>query len=192
MAEATRVINYKGENLVCSVATDVWKFDTQEITTLSTLSQFFVSRANRPYSVANFEGDQSLVPEQRIFEVLAVCARIYATPGAGIDQPLVTDIRNLFETAYYEFQIQQVLTDRDNLFRLVGGADIFSVNPVGNVGFVGDGAWPNLRKYAVSRIVPGGRSIEFKVYWPTPVILAATCKLQIAMYGYELIPRGKA
>lgn len=190
MAAPVRVINYKGENLACSVATDVWKFDTQDIANGASLAQFFVTRGNRGYDVANFEGDQSLVPEQRIFEVLAIVGRIYKT-GAASDQPLISDAKNLFEGSYYEFQIQQVLADRDNSFRLVGGADFFHIGGVG-VTFAGDGAWPNVRKYAVSRIVPGGRSIEFKMYWPTPVVLTVTTKIQIAMYGYELIPRGKA
>lgn len=191
MAAPSRVINYKGENLVCSVATDVWKFDTQIVSNGDGQVQFFVSRANRGYDVANFEGDQSLVPEQRIFEVLAVCARIYTT-GAAAQQPLITDAKNLFEGGYYEFQIQQVLADRDNFFRLMGGADFFSINPLTNVAFAGDGAWPNVRKYAVSRIVPGGRSIEFKVFWPTPVVLTIDTAVQVGLYGYELIPRGKA
>lgn len=182
-----RIVEFKGTKLVCEVASDVWKYDSEVIETGDSNMEFFVTRQGKGYHLANFEGDQSLVPEQRIFEVLAIVARIYG----GDDAPAIADSKNLFEDAYFEFRIQQVITDRDNLFRLIGGADIFSVGGVG-VSFMGDGAWPNVRKYAVSRLVPGGRSIEFEVYWPGGVTLLGDQKLQIALYGYELIPKGKA
>jgi hypothetical protein len=189
-----RIVEYKGSRVVCEVASDVWKYDTIEVEDGASTLQWFVTRQNKGYQLANFEGDQSLVPEQRLFECLAIVARIYLTPGdAGVgDAPTVSDAKTIFETGYFEFQIQQVITDRDNFFRLIGGGDIFPVAAAAPVAFMGDGAWPNVRKYAVSRIVPGGRSIEFFVYWPTPVALEATRKVQIAMYGYELIPKGKA
>jgi hypothetical protein len=182
-----RIVEYKGSRLVCEVASDVWKYDTVDVEDGDSQLQWFVTRQNKGYELANFEGDQSLVPEQRIFECLAIVARIYQ----GDDAPAIADAKNLFETAYFEYQIQQVITDRDNLFRIMGGGDIFHVGGAG-VAFMGDGAWPNVRKYAVSRLVPGGRSLEFFIYWPGGVTLTATQKLQVAMYGYELIPKGKA
>lgn len=181
-----RIIQYKGAKVACEVASDVWKYDTVDVTDGDSTLQWFVTRQNKGYHLANFEGDQSLVPEQRLFECLGIVARIYQ----GADAPLIADAKAIFETAYFEFQIQQVITDRDNLFRLMGGGDIFSVGGAG-VAFMGDGAWPNVRKYAVSRIVPGGRSIEFFIYWPGGVSLTTDYKLQVAMYGYELIPKGK-
>jgi hypothetical protein len=183
-----RVIEYKGSKIECEVASDSWKYDTVVVDDGDSQLQWFVTRQNKTYELANFEGDQSLVPEQRLFEVLAAVARIYQ----GEDAPLIADAKNVFETAYFEFQIQQVISERDNLFRLMGGGDIFSVGGLG-VSFMGDGAWPNVRKFAVSRIVPGGRSIEWTIYWPGGITIAAKggVKLQIALYGLELIPKGK-
>lgn len=190
-----RKVEYKGAEVVCDVVADRYVFDTELVVNGDTEKTFYVSLTGKGYNLANFEGDKTIVPEQRIFETLAVGARI-VEKGVGATNPLISDAHNMFEAGYFTFSIQEALTDRDFLQRIAGGFDVFEIGGVGTA-FMGDGAIPNVRKYSVSRLIPGGRSIEFKTYWPGPggVVLTPIpplgVYLQVWLYGYELIPRAR-
>jgi hypothetical protein len=146
---------------------------------------FYVSKVGKNYAQANFEGDQSLVPEGRIFEVLALNVHVeQATPRVFID------VNAIFAGGYFEWKIGQTTTDRDWLYRLIGGVDLYDTAGA-QTPFQGDGAHANIRKYAISRFVPGGRSIEFRLAWPVVggVILTKSAIVKVSLYGFEEIPR---
>jgi hypothetical protein len=176
------VIPFKGDMVAVDVVADRWIFDSETIATGATEQQFFVTKAAKGYHQANFEGDYTLVPEGRIFIVLAAYVAFYQD-----DTPAYGDAKPLFTLGYYEWKIQQTITDRDWLHRLIGGEDLFDVT--GTAGpFTGDGDHGNLRKYAVARIVPGGRAIEYGLFWPGGLTLTKSCKVFVSLYGYEAIP----
>ena len=178
----SKLIPYQGAQVEVDVVSDRYWMDYAQIVSGQTKQEYFVSRAGKDYDQAVFEGDQTLVPEGRLAEIIGI--------SFHCDQAVLSfdDIKNIFVGAYFEWQINEVTTDRDWLFRLIGGVDLFDSS--GTVApFQGDGAHANIRKYAISRFAPGGRSIKFNVYWPAGVTLQAPVSTRVNLYGYEEIPR---
>ncbi len=90
---------------------------------------------------------------------------------------------------YYEWNTQGTLTDRDWLHQIMGSTDLYDTAGV-DTPSQGNGSHANIRKYQVSRFVPGGRSIEFRLSWPDGgLTLTEDAIIYVRLYGYELIPR---
>lgn len=184
----SKVIPFQGAQIGVDVVADRYIFDSEAFDAGATLNnqEFFVSKAGKSYAQANFEGDYTLVPEGRIFEVLGISVYVYQAATESV----FADAKQIFDLGYYEFKISQTTTDLDWLHRLIGGVDLFDSAGV-ETPLQGDAAHANIRKYAVSRMVPGGRSIGFQLYWPGGITITAAAKIFVSFYGNELIPNGQ-
>jgi len=181
----TKNIPFQGAEVPVDVVSDRYIFDSEVLAAGAYTEQnFFVSKAAKSWAQANFEGDQSLVSEGRIFEVLGIY--IYFEQVSAVKN--ISDASLVFNSGYYEWSTQGVLTDRDWMHQMIGSVDLYDAAGVVTP-FQGDGAHANIRKYAISRFVPGGRSIEFRIVWPGSITLAQDTILKVRLYGYEEIPR---
>lgn len=199
-----KTIEVKRQNVEVRVLEDKWLYDTETIDDADSEQEFFVTKQNKARFLARFAGDESLVREGNFFEWMAVEHRILANSAAAAEvRPTDDDLVLIAHEGFVEAKISDETVLEENSVRLFGGFDFLPV--LGTIGlvaaaadsFMGSGQHGNVRKFAVSKIVPGGRTFEYTVFWAGAggvggvVNLAESRRLQIALYGIESIPTGK-
>jgi len=184
----SKTIPFQGAEVPVDVVSDKYIFDSEIMLNTPVVHSeqpFFVSKTGKSLAQANFEGDNSLVSEGRIFEVLGIYVFFYQ----ATTKKSVADAALCFDAGYYEWNTQGTLTDRDWLHQIMGSTDLYDTAGV-DTPSQGNGSHANIRKYQVSRFVPGGRSIEFRLSWPDGgLTLTEDAIIYVRLYGYELIPR---
>ena len=184
----SKTIPFQGAEVPVDVVSDKYIFDSEIMLNTPVVHSeqpFFVSKTGKSLAQANFEGDNSLVSEGRIFEVLGIYVFFYQVTT----KKSVADAALCFDAGYYEWNTQGTLTDRDWLHQIMGSTDLYDTAGV-DTPSQGNGSHANIRKYQVSRFVPGGRSIEFRLSWPDGgLTLTEDAIIYVRLYGYELIPR---
>jgi len=172
---------------------DRWIHDDGNVTNTLTELQFFTTKAGKTLDQANFEGDQSLVPEGHLFQTIAhvVTPRRNATAAANT-RLTQTDAVELYEQCYMDFQIQGAVAERMNAKFVAGGFDFTTVYEPANLGaldvaVLGNGTHANSRRYEMEKIIPGGRSIDYYLRWPGGVTLATTRNVLVAFFGIQAV-----
>ena len=178
--------NVRVDTLACR-----WIHDSENIVNAQTEQQFFMTKAAKTIDIANFEGDQSLVPEGHVFQVIAhvVHVRRNATVAANtrLTQP---DAVELYEQGYVDWQIQGTVAERMNARFLAGGFDFATVYEPANIGaadaaVLGNGTHANARRYEMEKIVPGGRAMDYWLRWPGGITLGTTRNTMVSLFGIQ-------
>jgi hypothetical protein len=194
-----KAIEVKRQKIETRVLEDKWLFDTVSIANGNSLIQYFVTKQNKNPYRARFAGDESLVNEGKFFEWVAIEMRVLADRTVPTARPVDADMFNMATEGYCEAKIADEVVLEENMIRLFGGFDFTPVLvTIGNAAAaaqqsLGSGQHGNVRKFAVSKIVPGGRNFKLQLQWANTggVLLVATQSLQVAVYGIEQVPTGK-
>jgi hypothetical protein len=163
-------------------------FDTEDIATVDTTKQYFVTIAGKKKSQAIFTGDFSLVKEANLFLVIGL-------------QALVRDVamtravwQTFFNKGSFTWNVivpETVTVDEDRISAIAPGPDWFSSNSADAATSAGP-RYDLRRTYltGANKIVPGGRAIEFTVNWQESGGngLTTTTSLSIVFAGGEYEP----
>ena len=187
-----KVIRYYNKLVLCKVIRDRNIYDTEVVVDGSSSVQFFKTLQGKDLHRANFEGDKAIVSEGYIFQVLKANAIILGQP-----QDIGT-LKQIFDNAQYEIDVNQVEVVQEHFRELMGGIDhrLYSggANPDASIfGVAGDATNQTCRKYLMPKHISGGRQLNFNVRWPESgglKLFPSTKKveLMINLYGMELVP----
>lgn len=195
-----KMIEVKRQRVETRVVEDKWLYDTENVANAASVTNFFVTKQNKAAFLARFAGDESLVNEGRFFEWIAVELRVLADRVAAAFRPPEQDLFEMATEGFAEAKISDEVVFEENLARMFGGFDFVPVllnttaAAAADVRYsAGSGQHGNVRKFAVSKIVPGGRNFKLRLSWEAAggVQLAAARRLQVAVYGIEQVPTGR-
>ena len=184
-------INVGNRAVPVDTLADRWVYDTIDVATAATETQFFVTRTGKTLERANFEGDYSIVPEGHVFQLIAhVVAVLRDADAAANTRVTMTDAVELWEQGYLDLAIQGAIATRENLKYLAGGFDFRCIYEPSHLGAAdtmlnGTGDHANCRRYEMEKIIPGGRSIDYYLRWNGGVTLGTTRATHVALFGIQ-------
>lgn len=170
----------------CRVIEDKWWYDIADPVGPAGVYQFFRTLAAKTKSMADFEGDKSLVKER---EYALVYGAVYYMWNPAVPDLMPLGDALVMRRASYEWKQSDVTVSEDNMLALEGGSSyrISGAPALAAEAQPGDGRHDNMRFFRKPILVLGGRSIEFNVTLDV-LLTGEAYKLMIRLWGLHLLP----